>query len=367
MNLIERSIKRLLNTKPFYAHFFLNASVKYDMLEVPTAGAALTREGVVLVFNKDFISKLTEEEVGAIIEHEVLHILFDHIYNMHDKSLNKQCANVAMDISINQFIDHMPKEAVTLEWVNKQLKLALPKNETWEFYYHAILQKQKQLGSANSIDQHGGVASEDIPEGIKKAIIRNQIDQAVKASAGNVPNEIMQIYDSLRSEAQLPWQQILANFVSRCVSSSTQATRKKLNRRYLLEHPGKKKKRELTLGVCVDSSGSISEADYDKFMGEIVRISKTAMRTYIVEADCTVQNVESVKKNKKVPLQRKGCGGTAYQPAIDECMKLKCDAIIYFGDFDTSDTPKNPGVPFLWVGVGSSPKPGDFGAELRLK
>jgi hypothetical protein len=47
-------------------------------------------------------------------------------------------------------------------------------------------------------------------------------------------------------------------------------------------------------------------------------------------------------------------------------MKHNVTAIAYLGDFDSSDIPVNPGVPFLWVGVGNQPPPGNFGKVLRI-
>jgi predicted metal-dependent peptidase len=368
MNNIELSIKGLLETKPFYAHFFLNSKIVYDHPKVPTAAVALTREGVVLYFNRTFLSPMTGAQVQAIIEHEVLHILFEHISAMTDKTLSPQLANISMDVAINQYITGLPDGCLTLEGVNKMAALNMEAKQTWEYYYSKLLASGNGMEGTEPHDCHGIQSEKDAPPSdLGKAILKKIIDTAIKGAAGNVPEEVLKVYESLKHEAQVPWKQVLSNFISSCVSSTTQATRKKTNRRYGLDFPGRKKKRELVLGVCIDSSGSVSDDSYDMFMAEVVRISGIASKIHIIEADCVVQNIETIKKNKKVPLKRQGCGGTAYQPAIDACMKLGCDAIIYFGDFDTSDTPKNPGVPFLWVGVGSSPKPGNFGSEIRLK
>jgi predicted metal-dependent peptidase len=199
-----------------------------------------------------------------------------------------------------------------------------------------------------------------------KEVLQDAIGKSIKDACGNIPDVVSKIFDSMRSESKVPWQQVLANFVARSSSNTTQSTRKRSNRRFGIDQPGKKKKRELTLGVCVDSSGSVSDESYEKFLNEIIRITKFCQKVYFVEADCVVQNVDILKKNTKNHLKRNGNGGTAYQPAIDKCVELNCDAIVYFGDFDTSDTPTNPGRPFLWVGVGNSPKPGNFGGEIRL-
>jgi predicted metal-dependent peptidase len=368
MNSIEKAIQKLLTEKPFFAHFFLNSKVTYDKAGVPTAGAGIFNGVPWLIFNTEYVNGLTALETQAVIEHEILHLLFEHVYMFGDKDLDKQLANISMDCAINQFIFDLPKNGITLDWINKVVGKTLKEKETWEYYYSELLQKAEKVKSSGMepLDEHADVSEGNISPEMRKAVIKAVADKAVNASKGDVPQELIKVLDALKTSSKLNWKQILRNFVAKSTSNTTRATRKKLNRRFGLEAPGKLKKRELVLGVCVDSSGSIDDNTYEQFMAEVVSISGATLKTYLVEADCVIQNVTTITKESEVPMIRKGDGGTAYTPAIEKCKELKCDAIIYFGDFDTSDIPTNPGVPFLWVGVGNSPKPGDFGAELRI-
>ena len=378
MKVIEKAIKNLLDTNPFYAHYFLNSKIEYDKPGTPTAAASYTKTGTILIFNTEFINTLSYQEVSGVIEHEILHLLFDHL--KHFEKINKikdvidqkneaSLSNQAMDIAINQFIAVLPKGALTPELLENTIKEKVERDQNWEYYYHLLIKNKDKLPkSFVTLDEHVDFSEENgkLSESQKGAIQRSAIDKAIKQCKGNVPSQILKIFDNLRDDAKLPWQQVLSNFVSKSVTSTTKNTRKKINRRFGLDQPGKIKKRELTLGVCVDSSGSISDESYQQFMSEIVRISNICAKTYIVEADCVVQNIEVVKKNKKFDKKRKGCGGTAYGPAIEKCKELKCDAVVYFGDGDCADKPENPNLPFLWVIVGNSSKPGDFGWEIRL-
>ena len=378
MKVIEKAIKNLLDTNPFYAHYFLNSKIEYDRPGIPTAAAGYTKTGTVLIFNTDFVNTLTYQETSGLIEHEILHLLFDHlkhfdkidkIKDVIDKINEVGLSNQAMDIAINQFISVLPKCALTPEQLEKTIGEKVEKEQNWEYYYHLLIKNKDKLPkSFVTLDEHVDFSEENgkLSESQKRVIQRTAIDKAIKQSKGKVPAQILKIYSDLKDDAKLPWQQMLSNFVSKSVSSTVKNTRKKINRRFGLDQPGKTKKRELTLGVCVDSSGSVSDESYQQFMTEIVRISKICVKTYIVEADCVVQNIEIVKKNKVFDKKRKGCGGTAYGPAIEKCKELKCDAIVYFGDGDCADIPENPTLPFLWVLVGNSPKPGDFGWEIRL-
>lgn len=373
MNTVEKAIRELLHHSPFYAHFFLNSKIEYDKFGVDTAAAGVMPTHSVLIFNSEYVKGLTTGELMGVIEHEVLHLLFQHTDQFEKIKNNStqyshQVANIAMDLAINQYIETLPKDCVTVENTSALIGAPILPQQDWEYYYAQLMKKLGKLGKLKPHDDHGVVIPGSCKEGAgeSREVIRSSLDKAVKASRGNVPQHVAKVLAELSAEAKLPWQQILANFVASATSITYRNTRKRTNRRFGINQPGRVKKRELTLGVCVDSSGSISDESYQLFMAEIDRISKITGKTYIIDADCVVQNVQTVKKGKPIKKERYGNGGTAYQPAISEAVRIKCDAIVYFGDFDSSDTPDNPGKPFLWVGVGNQDPPGKFGAVVRL-
>lgn len=373
MRVIEKAIRHLLTTNPFYAHFFLNSRIVYDHPSIPTAAAGITSSETVIYFNTDFINKHTPEEVGGVVEHEVLHLLFDHVSNFNAKYYDQKVANIAMDCAINQYIKVLPKDCVTLDGLSKELGIELLPEQSWKYYYAQLMQKAEKVRGKSTLDVHISPDGEmtdgegnPINKDLADAILKSTMDKAVKQAAGNLPQEVAKVYAELNKPPQINWKQLLRNFIAKSTSTTFRSTRKRVNRRFGLDVPGRLKKRELTLGVCVDSSGSVSDEAYLAFMAEIVDISKNVNTTYIIDADCQVQDVKIVKNKKDFDITRKGCGGTAYQPAISEALKMGCDAILYFGDFDSSDTPKDPHVPFLWVGVGNSPPPASFGSVIRI-
>lgn len=367
------AINKLLETNPFYAHFFLSSKIVYDRFNVPTAGAKIGRDGVTLIFSTKYIDTLTLDETIGLIEHEILHVVFDHV-SVDCKLYNQKIANLAMDVSINQYIKILPENTLTLAWAEEMCGTKLEKEQTWQYYYSEFMKAVKKVSKGQTLDDHdfsdqegvGGSGDGGDDRELGRAAVKDMVKESIKNAKGNVPQHIMKEYEHLCSASKVSWKQILANFVARSASSVSKHTRKKTNRRYGLAQPGRNKKRELTLGVCVDSSGSISDESYAQFMSELLRITSHCAKVYFVEADCEVQNVQVITKKKPGKLKRTSNGGTAYQPAITKCLELNCDAIIYFGDFDCADTPDNPHVPFLWVGVGNSPKPGNFGSEIRI-
>jgi predicted metal-dependent peptidase len=373
---VQKAIFSLLKTEPFYAHFFLGSKVVYSEKDVPTAGVAMIQSIPTFFFNPTFMASLTTPQTEGVIKHEVLHLVLRHT----DSSLYKlikakypnvnnihELANIAQDCMINQHINELPEKGVTLESLSEQVGKALKPFQTSEYYLKEIMEspnKQTVAFNCKNFDEHLQDDGET-PEALSKAAIDKITKQAISKSAGNIPQNLLQ-HISLAKEPTLSWKTLLKNFVARNNIPEKKNTYKKLNRRFALPVPGRTKKKSFTLGVCVDSSGSVSNTQYEAFMGEIQGIAKIVTKLYVIDADCTVQNVTLVK-NKKNNATRHGSGGTAYQPAITKAVELGCDAIAYFGDGDSADVPKKPNVPFLWVLVGDSPAPADFGKVIRLE
>jgi predicted metal-dependent peptidase len=257
--------------------------------------------------------------------------------------------------------------------MEKLAKRKLNPKDIWEYYYEQLKNEVENnpdyFSDHDKMDGDGMEWESDSDRAIDRATIRDKIGQATKASAGKIPEELSSFIASYNQPALVNWKQQLRNLISSARCTTTKPTMMKTHRRFDLDQPGRKKNRKLVLGVCTDSSGSISDESYSMFMNEIVSIAKNTTVTYLVHADCVVQKVDVIKGGKAsgdVLKKRHGNGGTAYSPAIEECVKRKCDAIVYFGDFDCSDIPKNPGVPFIWVGVGNQSPPANFGRVIRI-
>lgn len=372
MQRLERPIYNLLKEEPFFAHFLLGCRIKFDDPKIDIAGVSVTKGDIVFYFNANKFFNFTMPEQVAVIKHEVLHLLLEHCgarmvgleYNM--------AINIAMDCAINQHIQNLPSMAVHLPAVEKLVGHALLPHETWEYYYDKLKQKIKsQDNKPHDHDiMHGSGTDDHGEREQRRATIQAAANKATAAAAGNVSEHVRTLLGDLNRAAKLPWKQLLSNFVSSARSVKNKSTRMKPNRRFGLEQPGRKKIRELVLGVVVDSSGSVSDQAYAAFMTEISSIIKNTSITYLMHADCAVQKIVTIrngKANAKDLTERHGRGGTAYQPAISKCTELGVDAIIYFGDMDSADTPTDPRIPFLWARVGKSNPPGDFGRIIDIE
>lgn len=362
---VKQSIIQLLRSEPFYAHYVLNSVIMYDAFNIPTAGVFVRDGKSHIVFNTEFVKDFQTPEICAIIKHEILHLLFDHTEMLELDPEKKHLWNIAMDCAINQHISNLPEGAITLKALKELTQKDLEPLQTSEYYYQHIQEKYEELKNQATLDEHDIDAEGQDKGASRKAAVQATAKKAANSAAGNMSSDLLKLMESLM-DSKLPWRQILKNFVTKQISKTSRNTRKKINRRFGLDAPGRIKLRTLKLGVCVDSSGSIDDVQFQSFMSEIKSIVTQGIELVLVDADCEVKSVEKIKSKKDFKPKRTGNGGTAYQPAISECLKHRCDAIIYFGDFDSSDTPEDPKVPFLWVGVGNQNAPANFGKVLRI-
>lgn len=377
-NSLENVIYRLLQTEPFFAHFILSLKIEFDTHNVPTMGVSVQNGQINLVINSTFLSSLTLLEQCACLKHEIMHLLLEHCTSRLYGAENLMTKNIAMDCAINQHISDLPDGGITLVSLQKILKMELAPEETWEYYYEKMKQSpevqkvpQPNHEFMNKADEDSSTLSKEAQSAIDqlfKAAVKDAANKAAVAAAGNVPEHVSKLLGQLNKAAVLPWKQLLRNLIASSKSVEHKNTRMRVNRRFGLDVPGKKKLRRLKLAVCCDSSGSVSDEAYTVFMTEIVAIAKETTSTWLIDADCVVQNIIELK-NGVVPAKAKkrhGAGGTAYQPAITAALTKGVDAIVYFGDMDSADVPTNPGVPFIWAAVGQQEPPGNFGHTLRL-
>jgi predicted metal-dependent peptidase len=391
MNKLQQAISALLFAEPFYGHLISKMKIsKSD--KVPTAGVFIT-DKVNMVYNEEWIEGLDLIDVVKVLKHECGHILQEHIVRAKqigvvNAELHKRF-NIATDITIN-IHDLVPTVekigGVTLAGLNSMLKKIvdeanekdkgkrvfdpLLEGQIAEYYYNKINEfaekHEDALPLGNTTDDHSVWEQSEGNEEMQREVAKQAVNEAVKSAGGigNVPANIAAIVEQL-NKSQVNWKQQLRQFFVNTLKSTRIPTRKRRNRRYGILQPGNKKKPELHLGLCVDTSGSVSDKELSMFWAEMAAIHSCGVKVTVIEADSIVQN--AYEFDPKNTPEFRGRGGTAYNPALQKAKELKVDGILYFGDMDAADTPQNPGIPMLWVIVRNSMPPASFGKYIRLE
>jgi len=369
---INEAIMFLIGTQEFYGKLLLQMRI-ISTRQVPIAGVNVT-DRPNLFLNPDTFTKMPLVEQVAVLQHELMHLLEDHLSRAVDMGADHNNFNIAADLSINQIIPLM-KEVKTIQpLMIDKFKEMFPdiKEDREAEYYMEFFDEQAQnggMGQAGEGNEHSDghlMWNKGNPDSkVVKDLTKSAIQNAAKScDPGNIPGEVKEALKRLTEPSQ-NWRRLLRNFVANQVNTLKKPTRARRNRRYGLAWPAKRKKRMLKLGFVIDTSGSMSLESISQASPELDAIFKGVTKEIVViECDTQIQN----KFNYTLGCMKEisGRGGTIYQPAFDEAIKEKCDAIIMFGDGGCFDTPRDPKIPVLWAMVEGTEKPVAWGREIQI-
>ena len=368
----------------FYAHFLMQMN-KVWTDKLPTAGVSIT-DKVNLYINPTFWNSLNSLQQMELLEHEIEHIVYMHPlrskqYIGEDKNAKgrHKCANIAMDANINENKPNLvalSEGIITVDRLNAQLTkiksvFQLDKADPWEIHYEKLMQAAKDNpekgdgeGFGDPTDDHDIWSESTDSKEIAEGIVKDAANKAKNATgAGQMPSNMLREIENM-NKASVNWKRQLNQFFTSALKYDHEKTRNRRNRRYGVVQPGRKKKPNVSIAICVDSSGSVSNESFSQFFAEIAEISKMGIDITIIEADAVIQ--AEYKYDIRKPVERRGGGGTYYIAPIKRAVELGVDGIIFLGDGDASDTPSDPRIPFLWALVGNSPAPGNFGKVIRV-
>ena len=376
----------LMVKEPFYAHLFsgLNKEIK---TEISTACIAYHKDSnyLGLWVNPNFWNETlkgstnsqTDKYRFGVIKHEILHIVYKHIFRASDFA-DKKLFNIAADIVVNQQInsDELIDGACT---INQFPHFDLNKNDTLEYYYNALKQEKEKLdrmnsgnsgkSSDNNDDNQDSDNNQDpndnknqsqknlenfygnddehsewkgISEDMKgmEDLIQSKIESQLQEIAnklknnnqwGNLPSFLKSyIEDSLvKKPAVINWKSMLRKFATSSQTSYIKNTIRRPSKRYGTS-PGIKIKHKQRILVAVDTSGSVDNESLLQFFSEINHIYKNGAHIRIVECDTQIHAEYDYKGIP--PNEITGRGGTDFDAPFIYAQNYNPDAIIYFTD-----------------------------------
>lgn len=347
--IISDNMLYLYKYDPFYAYMLAQMRFKQSA-DVPTLGVGYENGTIKLVYNPQFIVDHKDMALD-LLKHECGHVLHKHLLMKPQDTIAKtKVMNVAMDSVINGYLDTIapftsPAEDIVKGEANPNKPYVGPSKDlynptTEEVYKHLIKlikeeQKQQEQGdvqkngNAGSLDDHSMFGNIDEQEGaiINKAIV----EQAVSKSKGNVPWEVHELVEGiLKSHTHVNWRQELRKFSGQAIENGRYRTITKPNKKYGYPFFGKRTKYVGEIAVSVDVSGSVSNEDLTKFVGEMHNISKqTGLRLLVVQSDTEVSDVSRYSRSKLKHFVRSACGGTELQPGINAAAKAARFVVVF--------------------------------------
>jgi predicted metal-dependent peptidase len=375
---LDKHVCRLLQDEPFFAYLSRNCR-KVPTVSIPTAGVTVTDGEIVMFYNPEFFSELTDGEVLFVLIHEFYHLTLKHLGGR--RRTPHRLWNVATDLASNSIISRhsgkveLPDMALLPgrrpkvekkpdgerdeseeEKTGKTLAdiiADLPTMKSAEWYFDKIRQEAEKNGAGSgmgdddpfwddldSLDDHemwddasdddGGYASEKVRELVRKAV--KNADG--RNSWGSVPSQTRENIRQIVSK-EVDWKALLRQFGGRSRSSGTISSIKRINKKYPYIHPGRRRRRTSRMAVLVDQSGSVGDRSLELAFGELASCTRLTSIT-VVPFDTAVNEsaIFEWKRGQKVKPIRTNCGGTNFDAVTKwvNANKDKYDGALFITD-----------------------------------
>lgn len=356
---ISKICKDLMFTEPYYG-LFLSGINKNITTAIPTLAVRKKNFSFELLVNPDFWNNLNSKQKLSLIKHEVLHVVFFHLFMM-DLYPNKELFNVAADLVVNQYCKDLPEGAILLE----NFDISMERFKGLDYYYNIlkssdsemlkqIMDQMKGMNGKFFITDAGWSEFSDADE-IEKHVLENNIKTYIKEianqtnlSRGTIPSEVEIIIESFQKKAPtINWRQHLRRFIGNSKKTFIRTTIRKESKRFP-DDQGLKVKRRQHILVAIDTSGSVSEDNFKEFFEELVHINNTGVEITVLQCDASIKSIKPFRKSDSYEIS--GRGGTDFDVVIEYLNehRRKFDSMVYFTDGECTVAQK-PTRPVLWL------------------
>ena len=346
---------RLLMNEPFFAGISRRVD-KRPNRAIPTAGVRINPKTVQfeMLYNPDFFAKLTDKQKLGVLKHEFYHLVFDHVTGRNPSPPTEdgkpgefaKLWNYATDLAINSHIrGELPDECLM---PGEKQFADYPVGKSAEWYYAELKKNPPEEGGGgeggesgeggDQFDDHEGWG--DVPNEVKemakerlKEVMRKAAEEAQKSNNwGSVSRDVREeIIKKLNSTVD--WKKVLRYFIKTSQRSDRASTQRKLNRRFPYIHPGRKTRRQASIAISIDQSGSVSDAMLQAFFGELNKLAGLATFTVIpFDSEVAEDSVYVWKKGETKKWHRVRYGGTNFDPPTKYVNERSFDGHILLTD-----------------------------------
>ncbi|MBX7309854.1 hypothetical protein K4H43_01745 [Clostridium chauvoei] len=321
----------------------IRLDITYPLATIPQM------EGFKMYFNPILFLMYDKKEMNALFKHEIYHIMYNH-YELEKNLKNKyktMSVNLALDISINQFIKNLPMDSYKIERVNRELSLDLKDDKPAEIYAYeiekAINNKLNHIIDSKGNDSIARVidiskAHDVWAEAIlnKDAIKDMTRKTATNSFKGKAPKDIEKIIIGYTEKAEISWQKALKKLIpSLRAGEKKTITRRNRRQPERLDLRGNLPNSVPEILVAIDISASMSDDELHKIMVEILQITKTrSNKITIIECDNDIRRVYRIKSKGDIKKRLTNTGSTKFSPVFKYIKEnnLRNHVLIYFTD-----------------------------------
>lgn len=370
---------RLMTREPWYGHVAMSMTwIPSEMPWTPepmrTMGVRIVNGGEVqCMYYPKFVDSLTIEELFAVIQHEIEHIV--RVHTIRTGHRNKEAWNIATDMCVNG-----PKAAPRIGyneparneiiipfkskicWIPDQW----PKDETSEHYYNLLEKKNAQCcpncgkpisrksgkgKKSNGSDGSGGDGDDDgdssnngghnkcttcgqeddgnysyggiTGKAIDNHNIWNQSEVSEDEARQIVQDIVIQatekcqghapghLAEAIKSLAKpvVRWRELLRHYLGKHVGNQRKTYSRRNRRHDAFGMPGISHHASARVNVIIDTSGSVGTKELEQFFAEIDAISSRAM-VKVLQWDHAFQGYSVYRRGDWKRFEVHGRGGT---------------------------------------------------------
>ena len=343
----------------------------------------MATNGYHIFFDPEWTASLRDEEISAVIAHEVLHVVFGH----SDRMLGRKQSiwNVACDYAINYFLSlqgmSLPKDGL----IDKSFA-----GKTAEEIYDELTSDQRHSGLLKQLTKVGYLdllhpddtrirqhQDGDSPDSEQRRQLRATLGSDMKSKIHGMSIGLFNGELGVATSRQINWQVLLRMWLTERIRTDWRTfpfSKKHLSRGFYmpslgLDIPGH-------VYFAIDTSGSMTDKEISVIAGELrsFRESFPCLLT-IVQCDTQIQSLQrhDAEDSFDLPerIKLKGRGGTDFRPVFELIAQEVStpSPILIFATDGYGEFPKlNPCYPCVWVltprGVQKQQIP--FGTVVRL-
>lgn len=295
--------------------------------------------------NENFFNTLNNEEKQFLIAHEVMHIIYHHMTRRGNKDPHKW--NCAGDYLINYKLVQQGFHMIDVSLYDKKY------NDSWttEQIYND-LPDNVQNPMDNDIEYtQSEEQTQQTEQEVIQVISQTILQMDITGQSDNIPQDIRRYIQEL-TKPKLNWKQILRQFLFELDQTDHTWNRP---RRKMLTHgfylPKLQNRNIGNIAFAIDTSGSISDKQFDEFITEVTNVFNTVKPKSItlMQFDTKVytDQVNSLEEMNKIKF--KGGGGTDINPVLRKYIKSKNKALFVITDGEFFYKPIPCNKPVYWI------------------
>ena len=303
-------------------------------ISTPTAKT----NGLEIRYNPNFFLSLNVRQQVFLLIHEAMHVAYMHMLRQGTRDHAKW--NYACDFVINgQLIDRgfeMPPGGLHdnkyRDMSAEQIYDILPQPPSNSPLLDLGLPSE---GPGEEGQEQG--QGQPLEEAIQDILVRAQLQSKMAGDKpGTIPGEIEISLNKLL-DPKLPWHRLLAKYLNKYAKNDY--SWRKPSRRYFPKHylPALYSEHIMDLVFAVDTSGSVSDEDFNRFISEVagvLRMMKPEQIT-LIQFDTEIKAVDKIQHLQDLyKVKFTGRGGTRIESVIEYINQNKSQVLLVFTDGD---------------------------------